>query len=297
MQKIFTFIANILLVITLAITLPACSSDEPTSSERYKSIDIIAQKIIDNLNKSPQLQLVEDIDHSKLAAKTDNHMPPARVIIFSNIELELRLLKENKLLGVDLPFKVLIYENASGTPKTIYNNFNYLTSRYGLEEKAELRKSHTQTYKRVLTGVEESQSQFNNDSMQPDGLITINSLYDFDKTVSLVYKAINSQDDTITFGEVDYQQRASDIGITIMPSKMILFGAPAPGAEAMRDAVTLGLDAFCQKFLVWKDTHGKVHLSYNDLLAIAERQGVDKSIPLRVINYRLEKTFKAALME
>ena len=63
----------------------------------------------------------------------------------------------------------------------------------------------------------------------------------------------------------------------------------------MSDAPTLGLDAFCQKFLVWQDAAGKVHLSFNNLLAIAERQDVGKSIPLRAINYRLNSVFEDVL--
>ncbi len=65
----------------------------------------------------------------------------------------------------------------------------------------------------------------------------------------------------------------------------------------MKGAATLGLDAFCQKFLVWEDAEGDIHLSFNDLLAIADRQDVSKSIPLRVINFRLSKAFTAALAE
>ena len=76
---------------------------------------------------------------------------------------------------------------------------------------------------------------------------------------------------------------------------MILFGAPAPGASAMSDAPTLGLDAFCQKFLVWQNPGGQVYLSFNDLLALAERQDVSKSIALRLIDFRLGRTFREAL--
>jgi uncharacterized protein (DUF302 family) len=76
---------------------------------------------------------------------------------------------------------------------------------------------------------------------------------------------------------------------------LILFGGPAPGAKAMSEAPTLGLDAFCQKFLLWQDNLGKTHLSFNDLLSLADRQGVNKSIALRVINYRLKSVFEEAL--
>jgi uncharacterized protein (DUF302 family) len=63
----------------------------------------------------------------------------------------------------------------------------------------------------------------------------------------------------------------------------------------MADAPTLGLDAFCQKLLVWEDESGAVQVSFNDLLAIAERQDVPKAVALRVINRRLGSTFSGAL--
>lgn len=62
----------------------------------------------------------------------------------------------------------------------------------------------------------------------------------------------------------------------------------------MSDSPTLGLDAFCHKFLLWQDSSGKTHLSFNDLLLIAERQDANKSIALRVINYRLNTLLEAA---
>ena len=97
------------------------------------------------------------------------------------------------------------------------------------------------------------------------------------------------------FGVVDFQANARDLGIEIAPSYLILFGGPGPGGKAMVEAPTLGLDGFCQKFLIWEDASGQIKLSFNDLLALAERQGVKKAIALRVINYRLKKTFGNAL--
>ena len=63
----------------------------------------------------------------------------------------------------------------------------------------------------------------------------------------------------------------------------------------MQVAPTLGLDAFCQKLLIWQDASGAVHVTFNDLLALAERQQVSSGIPLRVINRRIKRTFSEAL--
>ena len=63
------------------------------------------------------------------------------------------------------------------------------------------------------------------------------------------------------------------------------------GADAMRSAPTPGLAAFCQKFFLREDDEETVHLSFNDLVAMADRQNVDKNIALRIINFRLKNTF------
>ncbi len=97
------------------------------------------------------------------------------------------------------------------------------------------------------------------------------------------------------FEVIDFQAQVRDFGVEIPPTKLILFGAPGPGGKAMRNAPTLGLDAFCQKFLIWQDDQQVVHLSFNDLLRVAERQDVNKSLPLRVIHFRINRTFSAAL--
>ena len=75
------------------------------------------------------------------------------------------------------------------------------------------------------------------------------------------------------FGAVDFRANARELGIEIAPSYLILFGGPGPGGKAMVEAPTLGLDGFCQKFLIWEDASGRINLSFNDLLALADRQG------------------------
>ena len=97
------------------------------------------------------------------------------------------------------------------------------------------------------------------------------------------------------FGEVDFQANAAALGIKLPASYMILFGAPGPGGKAMASAPTLGLDGFCQKFLIWEGEDGKVRLSFNDLIALAERQNAEVAVPLRIINYRLNSVFTEAL--
>jgi uncharacterized protein (DUF302 family) len=60
----------------------------------------------------------------------------------------------------------------------------------------------------------------------------------------------------------------------------------------MAGAPELGLDAFCQKLLIWQGEDGRTRVSFNDLLVLAERQAAPSSMALRVINFRLNSTFE-----
>ena len=190
----------------------------------------------------------------------------------------------------------------------IYNSFDYLASRYQLkpEQTSALRQTYEENVAAVMRGLpEDVVTSFSSNEMQPDGIVTLQSPFGFEETLKRINAAIDAQDDTVRFGTVDFQAVGGDtylsfndpgkLGVDLPPSHMILFGAPGPGGKAMADAPTLGLDGFCQKFLVWQDVGGDTYLSFNDLLDLAERQEASSSIALRVINFRLSKTFGDAL--
>jgi uncharacterized protein (DUF302 family) len=277
--------------------LAACGQPEPVTPDRYIDPDRLFSIVETNIADSDTLEKIVEIDHSRLGAEVGSVMPPARVLIFSDPLLEAELIRINPLTAIDLPLRVLAYESVpEGSSQLIYNSFDYLRSRYELDEVSALSSRYEAAMSAALQGIPaESVHSFDNDTMQPDGIVTINSPFDFATTRERVLAAVDSQDDAVVFGELDLQSRARSVGLDVLPARMILFGAPGPGAKAMSTAPTLGLDAFCQKFLVWQDGAGNSYLSYNDLLDSADRQGARKNIALRVIDYRLGSTFDKAL--
>ena len=281
----------------LVLSLAGCGGPEPVADERYEGSDSLFAILDDNVAASESLEKIVEIDHSRLGAEAGSVMPPAKVLIFSNPELEAKLLAINPLIAIDLPLRALAFESMSdGSSRVAFNSFEFLHARYGLGDLIELEALFDDTMAAVLRGVgPENLAPFANDGMQPDGITTLDSPFDFETTIERLTAAIDAQDDTVWFGTVDFQSRAQQQGIEIGPSRLLLFGGPAPGAKAMAVAPTLGLDAFCQKLLVWQDETGAVKASFNDLLALAERQEVRKSFALRVINYRLASTFESAL--
>ncbi len=279
--------------------LSACGGADPVDPQRYVEPDKLVAQMNENLSGADNLRKIADIDHSRLGDEAGSPMPPAQVLIFSDAKLESQLISLNPLVALDLPLRVLAFEQpADSSAKVIYNSFDYLVSRYQLnpEQTNMLRETYKLDVAVVTQGIpKEAVTSFSSDEMQADGIVTIPSPYGFEETLERVLAAIDAQDDTVHFGQLDFQASAKEQGIELPPSHMILFGGPGPGGKAMSGAPTLGLDGFCQKFLVWQDTDGNNFLSFNDLLALAERQEASKSIALRVINYRLNKTFSSAL--
>jgi uncharacterized protein (DUF302 family) len=288
-----------LFVVIIVLVVAGCGGPEPISAERYIETDQLISQIDKNLAASARLSKLVDIDHSRMGQQAGSVMPPARVLIFSDSQLETELVKQNPLVALDLPLRVLVFEDESdNSSKIIYNSFDYLVSRYQLDAGSsnELREKYNKGMSTAINGLPATAvAAFPSDAMSPDGIVTIESPYGYQETIERVNAAINAQSDTMHFGAVDFQANAQKLGIEIAPSHLILFGGPGPGGKAMAEAPTLGLDGFCQKFLIWEDSSGRINLSFNDLLALAERQGVKKTLALRVINHRLSKTFGDAL--
>jgi uncharacterized protein (DUF302 family) len=280
------------------LLLSACSGEpEPVAESRYAGPDQLFQQLETNVGANPAFEVITEIDHSRLATEAGSSMPPAHVLIWSDPELEAAILAEAPLAAIDLPLRALAYESQdSGKAAVIANRYDFLVNRYGLPADGELRDRYEGAINSAMQGIPaDAIANFPTDSMPDTGIITLNSPHDFATTEQRLMEAIDAQSDTVHFGIVDFAERSSEHGVTLPPMRMILFGGPGPGGKAMEAAPTLGLDAFCQKLLIWQDKEGNVRVSFNDLLALADRQQVSGGVALRVINWRLSSTFSKAL--
>lgn len=288
---LFLFAAGVLALVLLL------RKPEPIAESRFVEPDKLFETLQANVRGHAEFEVIVDIDHARLGAKAGSPMPPSHVLIWSDPTLEAAILNHNPVAAVDLPLRILAYETQeTGEAAVIYNNYEFLAQRHSLPEDAALRNGYQSALARAVKGVPESSiSKFPSDAMPDAGLVTLTSPDDFETTEKRVRDAITANADTVPFGEVDFAARSKIHGVDLQPLKLILFGGPGPGGKAMASAPTLGLDAFCQKLLIWQDERGAVHVTFNDLLALAERQGVSGGLPLRVINRRLKETFSAAL--
>ena len=126
------------------------------------------------------------------------------------------------------------------------------------------------------------------------GINELPSSYGFDETVARLKEEIFAEEDTIWFGEIDYQVDAAALGVELPPLKLLLFGAPGPGAKAMSQFPRMGLDAFCQKLLVHESGDGRVTAYFNAMPAFAQMHYGEKALPHHVINRRMGATLSKA---
>ncbi len=78
------------------------------------------------------------IDHAENAAAVNQELPPTELIIFGNPNAGTALMQCNRTVGIDLPLKAMIWEDATGQVWFTYNDPAYLMERHGLEECAEV---------------------------------------------------------------------------------------------------------------------------------------------------------------
>jgi len=290
--------ATIAAVCVAVLSLAACSrSPQPVEESRFVEPDRLYRVLEENVRGHQEFEVIADIDHARLAERAGSPMPPAHVLIWSDPALDAAILKAHPLAALDLPLRALAFEDPdTGKAAVIANRFDFLMRRHGLPDDAALRARYDAAVAKAMRGIPpESIAGFASDAMPDAGMVTLESPHDFSATEALLLKVIRSQSDTMIFATVDFAARAHAKGVSLAPLRLILFGAPGPGGQAMSKAPTLGLDAFCQKLLLWQDASGSVRVTFNDLLALAERQQVSVGLPLRVINRRIRETFSDAL--
>ena len=81
------------------------------------------------------------------------------------------------------------------------------------------------------------------------------------------------------FARIDHAAGAAEVGLTLAPTELIIFGNARGGTPLMQSAQTVGID-LPLKVLVWQDAANKTWLSYNEPAWIARRHGITNSEPV-----------------
>lgn len=102
------------------------------------SVDEIVSRV-QAILRAKGITLFALIDHSGEAAKVGLTMPPTKLLIFGNPKSGTPLMLASPSCAIDLPLKLLIWEDAAGKVWVSQNSVDYLMNRHHLP--AELRQN------------------------------------------------------------------------------------------------------------------------------------------------------------
>jgi uncharacterized protein (DUF302 family) len=89
---------------------------------------------LENILRSKGVTLFAVVDHSGEAKKVGMKMPPTKLLIFGNPKAGTPLMLAAPSIAIDLPLKILVWEDGHGTVWVSYNDPEYLKERHGLPQ-------------------------------------------------------------------------------------------------------------------------------------------------------------------
>jgi len=97
----------------------------------HHSVDQTVDKL-KNILQSRGVALFALVDHSGEAEKVGMKMPPTKLLIFGSPKAGTPLMLAAPSIAIDLPLKILVWEDTGGKVWVSYNSPEYLKDRHGL---------------------------------------------------------------------------------------------------------------------------------------------------------------------
>lgn len=275
-----------LLPLLLAVGCEDESSSDPRSvpglavSTSPSGVDATMSQIVAALEANEAVSIVARIDHAANARQDGMTLPPSQVVVFGNPALGTPVMQTERRAGLDLPQKMLVYQDPDGVTQVVYNSGAYLAARYGLGDLPQLERMDT-----ALRGLAENAT---GDSVTVNGVggvagyrsvVVVESDADVETTYGRLLDAIRGRGDLTVIAELDHAANAAAVGLDLPPTRLVAFGSPDLGSILMQYAPTIAID-LPQTMLVW-EAGGEVLVGYEDPLFLTWRHGINDAERMR----------------
>lgn len=105
-------------------------------------------------------------------------------------------------------------------------------------------------------------------------LVTLPSSHGVGETIAR-FIALLKQKGIQLFADIDHAAGAQAVGLSLRPTRVLIFGNPLAGTPLMQKRRTIGLD-LPLRVLIWEDESGKTWLTYRRPTALARSHQVDE---------------------
>ena len=113
-----------------------------------------------------------------------------------------------------------------------------------------------------------------------DGMISRSSRYSVDETMRKLEEVVRGKGLTV-FARIDHGAGAREVSLDMQDEQVLIFGNPRAGTPLMVARPLVGID-LPLRVLVWRDSDGRVWVSYQDSAFVAKRfalpGGLEKNI-------------------
>ena len=113
-----------------------------------------------------------------------------------------------------------------------------------------------------------------------DGFVELRSGHTVDETVAKIEAMLAAKGVTV-FAVVDHSGEAAKVGLSMRPTKLVIFGSPKAGTPLMVAAPSVAID-LPLKLLVWEDEAGAVWVGYNSGKYLRERHHLPEELMANV---------------
>ncbi|OEU57391.1 MAG: hypothetical protein BA862_02560 [Desulfobulbaceae bacterium S3730MH12] len=125
-------------VILIAIFSFTCTIVQAAEGLINKTSSYNVQKTMDRFEKivkDKDFNVIARVNHTAAAKKSGSTLRPTELLIFGNPKLGTQLMLSNQTIGIDLPLKVLIWEDDKGVVTLSYNDPAWLQKRHGITDR------------------------------------------------------------------------------------------------------------------------------------------------------------------
>jgi uncharacterized protein (DUF302 family) len=127
-------LAPVACAVATVLSVPSVQAETLMTQESQFSV----KETLDRLTRALDakgIKVAARIDHAAGAQAVGMELPPTEVLLFGNPKLGTPLMQANPTIGLDLPMKVLAWQDKAGKVHVSYTQPSDLKARYGITDR------------------------------------------------------------------------------------------------------------------------------------------------------------------